>query len=261
MSDGSNKRVSKGNRILIGLVAVLLASGCISTTTGPAKSVANRGEAADLNYQLGARYYRNGQYELARDRLLYSINLKPKNAIVHSTLALTYEQLDNVRLATESYEEAVDLAPNNYDVLNTYAVFLCRQGEFDAAIKNFDRAIQIRENDDVEITLTNAGLCLTQKPDPVQAEKYFRKALDHKSTYGDALFQLCVLKQRAGEYLAARAFLQRYLGSNLPSAEALYLGVQIEEALGDERALTDYSNRLLREYPQSSQARIILESS
>jgi type IV pilus assembly protein PilF len=240
-------------------VVVLLANGCVSTTTGPKKTEANLEEAAELNYQLGARYYRNGQYEIARDRLLYSINLEPKNAIAHSTLALTYEALDNVRLATESYEQAVKLAPRNFDVLNTYAVFLCRQGKYDEAIDNFDRAIAVRENDNAEITLTNAGVCMNQKPDLVKAEEYFREALNHKSSYGEALLQLCLLKKNAGEYLAARAFLQRYLSSNLPSAEVLYLGMQIEVELGDERARTDYSNRLLREFPQSPEARKVLE--
>lgn len=257
MSDG----MSKGKHFLIGFVAALLASGCVSTTSGPKKPVADTSEAANLNYQLGARYYRNGKYDLARDRLLYSIELEPKNPIVHSTLALTYEALDNLRLATESYEEAVKIAPNNFDVLNTYAVFLCRQEEYDEAIENFDRAIAVRENDDVEITLTNAGVCLSQKPDLVKAEEYFREALRNKSTYGDALLQLCLLKQSSGEHLAARAFIQRYLSSNVPSAEVLYLGMQIEEDLGDERARTEYSNRILREFPQSPQARQVLERS
>lgn len=253
--------MSKSKHFLVGFVAALLASGCVSTTTGPVQAEPDLDEAADLNYQLGARYYRNGKYELARDRLLYSIELQPANAIAHSTLALTYEKLDNIRLATESYEEAVHIAPRNFDVLNTYAVFLCRQGEYDDAIKNFDRAIGIRENDNVEITLTNAGVCLMQKPDPVTAEKYFREALNNKATYGDALLQLCLLKQRSGEYLAARAFMQRYLSSNLPSAEVLYLGVQIEEELGDERARTEYSDQILREFPRSPEARQVLEQS
>ena len=240
----------------------LLASGCVTSTSGsPEKAEADKGDAADLNYQLGARYYRNGNYQLARDRLLYSIKLDPRNAIAHSTLALTYERLDNTRLATEAYEEAVRIAPRNFDVLNTYAVFLCRQGRYDEAIKNFDKAIDIIENDDAEITLTNAGVCMMQKPDLAIAESYFRTALEHKSSYGDALLQLCLLMLEQEEYLAARAFLQRFLGTNLPSASVLYLGVRIETELGDERARTEYSNRILREYPQSPEARQILENS
>ena len=257
MSDG----MSNGKHFMIGFVVVLLANGCVSTTTGREKPEANLEEAAELNYQLGARYYRNGQYEIARDRLLYSINLEPKNATAHSTLALTYEALDNGRLATESYEQAVKIAPRNFHVLNTYAVFLCRQGKYDAAIDNFDRAVAVTENDNAEITLTNAGVCLSQKPDLVKAEEYFREALNNKSTYGDALLQLCLLKQNAGEHLAARAFMQRYLNSNLPSAEVLYIGMQIEDELGDERARSEYSDRILREFPQSPEARQVLEQS
>lgn len=247
-------------QFLSGVAILLLMGACVSTTTGPAKSKPDSGEAADLNYQLGARYYRNGEYELARDRLLYSIELEPKNAVAHSTLALTYERLDNIRLATESYEEAIDLAPNNFSVLNTYAVFLCRQGEYDNAQKYFERSVGIRDNDDPEITLTNAGVCMLGKPDPVAAERFFRMALDYKSTYGDALLQICNLKFQSGEFLLARAFMQRYLAGNLPSAEVLYLGMQIEDALGADRERTEYSNRILREFPESPEAKRVLES-
>lgn len=245
---------------LVGLAMAVLVSGCISSTSGPKERVPDTSEAADLNYQLGARYYRNGNYDLARDRLLYSIELDPKNAIVHSTLALTYEQLDNIRLAKESYAEAVKIAPNNFEVLNTYAVFLCRQKSYDEATKYFDRAVKIRENDNAEITLTNAGVCMTQKPDLAKAESYFREALEHKSSYGEALIQLCVMKISQQEFLPARAFLQRYLSSNPPSASVLYLGVRIEYQLGDEQARKEYEDRLLREFPQSAEARKVLES-
>ena len=248
------------DKILIGLAVSVLAAGCISTTTGPEKSKANEGDAAELNYQLGARYYRNGNFVLARDRLLYSIELDPKNPVAHSTLALTYERLDNIRLATEFYEKAVDLAPGNFDVLNTYAVFLCRQREFDKAMVHFDRAIDVHENDDVEITLTNAGVCLTQKPELVVAEGYFRRALERKPNYGEALIQLALVKLEQEEYLASRAFVQRYLGSHPASSGVLYLGVTIEQKLGDERARTKYSDQILREFPQSAEARKVLES-
>jgi type IV pilus assembly protein PilF len=238
----------------------LLVAGCVSSTTGPLKTDPNTDDAAQINYQLGARYYRSGKYELARDRLMLSIELNPKHAIVHSTLALTYEQLGNLRLASESYEEAVRIDPNNFDVQNAYAVFLCRQDRFDEALTRFNRAAKIIENDNSEITLTNAGVCMVQKPDYARAEDYFRQALERKPNYGEALLQLCLLMQEQGEYLRARAFLQRYLSSNMPSASVLYLGVQIEEELGDEHARTEFVNQILRDFPTSPEARSVLES-
>ena len=145
-------------------------------------------------------------------------------------------------------------------MLNTYAVFLCRQQEFAEAEKNFDRAVRIPENDNAEIMLTNAGVCMAQKPDLAKAEQFFRRALERKPSYGEALLQMCVLKHSQGDHLNARAFLQRYLSRNPPSADILYLGVEIEAKLGDDRARTDYENRILREYPTSAEARRILES-
>jgi type IV pilus assembly protein PilF len=254
--------VKTSEKVFAVLAVCLIAAGCVSTTTttGGVNPDADKGDAADLNYQLGARYYRNGNYELARDRLLTSIELRPKNATAHYTLALVYEKLEILRLATESYEQAVRIAPNDFNVQNAYAVFLCTQGDFDVARRHFDRAIKAPTNDNSEITMTNAGVCMTQKPDYKQAEVYFRKALDRKSNYGEALIQLSVLKFATEDYLGARAFLQRYLSTNIPTPGVLYLGVRVEEELGDDRASTDYSNRILREFPQSPEARRVLDS-
>lgn len=252
--------MNKSDNRAVLLMACLLTAGCVSTTTGNVESVADEADAAELNYQLGARYYRNGNYELARDRLLYSIELDPKRAVAHSTLALTYERLGNLRLATESYERAVRVAPRNVDVLNTYAVFLCRQNQFEVAEKHFERAIREPTNDNPEVMLTNAGVCVQQKPDLAKAEVYFRRALEFQPTYGEALLQLSLLKFSQDDHLNARAFLQRYLRSNPASASILYLGVQIEDRLGDADARTEYANRILREYPSSPEARRILDS-
>ena len=253
----------KSESLLAVLAASLLLVGCITTTTttnASASPDADDGDAAELNYQLGARYLRNGNYELARDRLLLSIELNPRNAIAHYTLALTYERLDNERLATQSYEQAIRIAPRDFNVQNAYAVFLCQKGDYDEAREHFDRAIKVTENDNSEITMTNAGVCMMQKPDRDLAEAYFRQALNRRPGYGEALLQLSLLKFSGEDYLAARAFLQRYLSSNAPTADILYLGVRIEEELGDDRARTDYSNQILRDFPQSPEARIILQS-
>lgn len=252
--------MNKSDRVWFGVAACILLAGCITTSTGREAPEARDGDAAELNYQLGARYYRNGSYVLARDRLLYAIELKPKYAIAHSTLALTYEQLGNLRLATESYRQAVRVAPRNSHVLNAYAVFLCRQNQYGNAEKHFDRAVNAPKNDNAEMMLTNAGVCMTQKPDLAKAESFFRRALERKSNYGEALLQMSLLKLEQGQHLNARAFLQRYLSSNPPSASVLYLGVSIETELGDEKAKLEYSNRILREYPTSAEARRILET-
>lgn len=229
--------------------------GCVSTTTGRSAPESDDADAADVNYQLGIRYFRNGKYELARDRLLHSIKLNPRRGIVWSTLATTYEQLDNLRLAEEAHDEAVNLSPRDFNVQNGYAVFLCRQQRYDDAEAQFARSVKALTNDNPEIMLTNAGVCMMQKPDYERAEEYFRQALEHRPNHGETLLQLALLEYTTEDYLRARAFLQRYRGSNTISAGVLYLCVLIEEKLGDERARAECADDLLRDFPQSQEAK------
>lgn len=248
-------------RIRIGtvLTLVLFLSACISTTTGRQRAEPSSPDvAAKQYYQLGARYYRNGTYELARDRLLRALELDPKLAVAHSTLALTYASLDNLRLAGEHFDRAVRLAPDDIDVRNSYAVFLCQQKRFDEAHQQFQRARLLAINDRPEVMLTNAGVCMVQKPDFALAEQYFRDALEFKPNYGEALLQMTLLKRAQGEDLASRAFLQRYLASNPSTAQVLELGVEIERSIGDDRAREEFETRLLREFPKSAEARRVL---
>lgn len=248
------------SKVLVLATASLLLFGCISSETSSRRPPDSDEEAAEQLYNLGAQYYRNGKFELARERLNRSIELDSSNGNAHSLLALTYDELGNNRLATESFEKAVRVAPNNFDVRNAYAIFLCGNKQFDRAKEQFDRAINVRENDNAEVMMSNAGVCMGNKPDYVLAEEYFRKALALRPTYGEALIQLAALKHKTGDDLPARAFLERYLEANDASASVLYLGVQIETSLNDDRAATDYGNRIFRDFPDSREAEQLMRT-
>lgn len=242
---------------LTACIAISLLVGCVTTDTAT-----HTGEpteyAAEQNYHLGTQYFRNGNYDLARDRLERAIAIDPKYAEAHSMLAMTLVQLDLTRLATESFDRAVRLEPDNFGVRNSYAVFLCQQKDFAEAQKQFDRAIKVRENDNPEVMMTNAGVCMAQNLDYELAEKYFRAALSVRPTYGEALIQMASLMHRTNEDLLSRAFLQRYLAANEASAAVLYLGVQIESVLGDTRAVDEYYGQLLTDFPESQEAKQML---
>ena len=246
--------MKKSDFFALVLLAGLSLSSCVSTTTGTPAPEANDDDAAELNFQLGARYYQSGSYDLARDRLTLAAELDPKMAKAHSTLGLTYEALGNKRLAKESYENAIKAAPQDFNVQNTYAVFLCNQRDFDGAQKYFEKAASAPTNDFSERTLTNAGVCLMQEPDMEAAERFFRKALEKRPSYGEALLQICLLKYQEQDYLSARAFLQRYMAVNTATAGVLYLASEIEGKLGNDRGQAEFADQLLREFPDSPEA-------
>ena len=72
--------------------------------------------------------------------------------------------------------------------------------------------------------------------------------------------QLCLLKYRQQEYLVSRAFLQRFMSVSKTTAGVLFLAAQIEEKLGNDRGRSEYVNQLLRDFPQSDQAKRVLET-
>ncbi len=251
--------MNRSKLIISAALSLFLIGACVTTTTGSiTEPVRNDEDAAELNYQLGARYYNAGNYQLARDRLLLAIDIDPRMAVAYTTLALTYEALDNERLAREAYESAVKVAPKDFQVQNSYAVFLCRQRDYEQSQKFFARAASHPHNDDSEQTLTNAGICMMQKPDEAAAEAFFRSALERKSSYGEALLQLCLLKFRNEDYLSARAFLQRYMATNQITAGVLLLASRIEDNLDNDRGRREFEDRLIRDFPTSDEARKVL---
>ena len=55
-------------------------------------------------------------------------------------------------------------------------------------------------------------------------------------------------------YLSARAYLQRYLAVSRHSAASLWLGIRIENILGDKDALSSYKLSLKNNFPDSTEA-------
>lgn len=247
----------------------LLAIACLSATLlagcGGSQSVRDNGEAvtspAEVNVQLGIAYMRRGEYEVALQKLQRAVRQDPEYPEAHTGLAVLYEQIGEPGKAREHYEEAVSLAPESGSAQNNLGQFLCKQGEYKEAEKHFLRALDDPFYKTPEVAYTNAGVCVQQIPAPERAETYFRAALDERSEYPTALYRLSRLMFERGDYLSARAFLQRYSAVAPMTPEALLLGVRIERRMGDEEAADGYATALNKQFPDSPEARRLADSS
>jgi type IV pilus assembly protein PilF len=227
--------------------------GCI-TTGEKRSSTIDTAEASQVNLNLGIGYIRQGRFDLAREKLEKALRQNPELAEAYSALALVYDNLGEPASAEENFRTAVQLAPENSSVLNTYAVFLCRQRRGEEAEAYFLQAATNPRYTTPEAALTNAGVCMLQMGDAEQAETYFRDALAKNSRFPDALFQLTVIAYDRDNLLQARAFLQRYLAAAPPNPQILWLGFRIERGLGDERAAERYGGQLKTKFPESTES-------
>lgn len=237
-------------RSAAGLLAVALLLGCAS-----APRPRNIGEptaaqsAAETNLKLGQAYMKQGQMELALDKLEKAISLDPESSQAHTVLAVLLERIGRREQAGRHYALAVRYAPDDGSALNNQGAFLCHSGQYAEADQLFQRALQDPFYRTPAAALANAGVCADEAGNVEAAERYFRRALDFDARHLTALLRLAQIHYDKQDYLRARAFLQRMEGAGGVSPVALELGARIEEQLGDAEAASRYRRRLGSEYP------------
>jgi type IV pilus assembly protein PilF len=244
---------------LLFLLPVLYISGCVTTTTGIGRPEGSREEAAQINLDLGISYLRKGDLEHARVKLEKSIRDQPDSPTAHRALGLVYEGMGEFDAAGEEYRLAVKQGPKDADALDQLAVFLCLHGSSEEALSLFDRAVAVPLNSRRYIIYTNAGTCAKRENDLESSEAYLRKALAANANYPPALVQIADVAFRRENYLQSRAFVERYLAASEPSPTVLWLAYQIEDELGARPAANELGQRLLKDFPESEEAALLLE--
>ncbi|MEM9385886.1 MAG: type IV pilus biogenesis/stability protein PilW [Pseudomonadota bacterium] len=246
--------------VLLLASALFALTGCITTTDNPSPVEESPSEAASFNVQLGANYLRQGNLELAKEKIEKALEQDPELPLAHTYAGLLFDRLGEAERAEGHYRTSLKLQPDDSVTLNLFGAYLCRQTMAEQAERYFLAATRDPLYRTPEVPYTNAGVCLAGAGLLERAESYFRRALDANGRYGDALWQMARLSDQRGRSLQARAFFQRYAEVNSLNAQALWLGVRIERSLGDKSSAQRYADRLLSEFPDSVEARQLLDT-
>ena len=239
-------------RALTLLLGLAIAS-CANSPPSDTGDGANLKEAARINTQLGLDYMRKGELVLSEEKLKRAISEDSKYALAHSALGILYSRRGRDDDAEREFKEAVSLDASNPDSLNNYGSFLCSKGKVEQAEALFVKAAKNPDYPKPELAWTNAGVCVQSK-DVDKAEQYYREALKANDKFPDALAQFAALSYQKGEYLRARAFLQRYEAVGTATPNTLWLRAKTETALGDDTTARMYQQRLKTQFPEASLA-------
>ena len=233
--------------------------GCVTTTSGDVAPPASKEEAARLNTDLGISYLRQGDMEQAMIKLEKAIQENPDSSVAHRALGHVYENLGDASGAEKEYRIAVRQAPDDADAVNDLAVFLCRHDDPAEGLKWFGKAFTIPLYQSRHMLYTNAGTC-AKDVNLVQAENYLRQAVALKPDYSEALYQLGDVAYLQENYLQARAFIERYtVVARVSTPDALWLGYRVELAMNNPARAETFAEQLLKQYPASVEARMLLE--
>jgi len=238
--------------LVLALVAALgLPAGCVSNSIGPTPPTASE-SAASINLRLGIAYLQQGQLALAKEKLDRALKQNPRDPNAHSARALLSERLGDIEGADRGFRTALRLAPDSPDVVNSYAVFLCRNGRVDEGVERFRAAARNPLYTTPEFAYTNAGVCLRGANRLDEAAESFSQALQVRPNHTEAILQLGDLELLRNRPMQARIVVEQWVGAFRPAPEVLLLLVRICRAQGDRACEDRYSRRLRVEFPDSA---------
>ena len=234
------------------LVLILLITAC--TTSGREDEESSNRKAAETNTSLGQEYMRREQYEIALEKLKKAVAFDMTYAPAHTVLAVLYETIGELEQAEKEYAAAVKYDPSDGDINNNYGAFLCRSGEGKKADQYFLKAVKDPFYQTPEVAYSNAGNCSLEQGDLDKADAFLRQSLEYNDKLPSALITMADVSYQTGNYMRARAFLQRFGSVGTWNEDSLLLGYRIESKLGDAESANRYRQELLERFPNSSQA-------
>jgi type IV pilus assembly protein PilF len=243
-------KATLGRLALVGALALTACSG-----DGVIRSEENA-KASMLYVRKGVSYMEDGRLELALNDFEHALDLDSGNSEAHNAMAVLQERLNNPDEARSHYQRAVSLNESNFAAINNYGKFLCLHGETEDGIQQLQRVLNSHLYTNPWKALTNLGICYKSAGRMADAEQVFRLAIEQQPGFAPALLEMAQIGFANGEYMKARAFLQRYTGAASHSAETLWLAVRIEEALGNERGRRDYLQHLRNQFPNAPETEL-----
>ena len=234
------------------LSAIIFTAGCVSNSqSGLYGGNFDHEEAAKTRMSLGLTYLQNNNYTQAKKNLDKALEFNPRSADVQFAMAYYYQLVgDNLR-AEEYYETAIDLAPNNGDIANSYGAFKCQNGEYEKAKAYFFDAINNRLYANAAQTYENLALCAQSQGKLDEAIGYFQDALKHQPARGKSLFLLSELYTVSEQWELAESTLRKYERVAKVTPDSLWLAYEIAKGKGDLETAKGYGEMMMSLFPES----------
>lgn len=260
------------------VVALALLGGCASQPHGPAERDAAGGEVAidldacsrvgsdpehklskderlaEVRMALGAGYMQEGELDIALQELEKSLDLNPRSAPAHATMALLQLRLGKPDIAETHYRKALALSPSDPEIHNNYGVYLCGQNRPKEADAQFRCAIANPLYRTPAMAYTNAAECALRHGGGPRVDTDLQTAVQVDATYTPATLLLAEVSLQKGDAQMARTQLARFVRQSGQTPASLALGIRVESALGDVDRAASYRMLLKNQFPDSREA-------
>lgn len=244
------------------LALLLLLAGCVVTpgNNSPYDPNANTpGRAsAKIHTELAGLYYQQARLGVALNEVGLALQADPNYPPAYNARGLINMALREDKEAEADFQRSLQLDKGDSEAHNNYGWFLCQRGRPAESISHFLFALKNPLYSTPELAYLNAGLCSQKAGDFQGAVEYLQRALTIRPGMPQALVGMAEACFFQGAYQTARRYFNEYKGKvDGLSAENLLLGARIERALGNRVGEAAYADLLRRNYPDSTQSRLL----
>jgi len=252
--------------VVLGAAAVLFAasvSGCASSSKPKVESsnptytdsdVPQARKRASTRLQLAVLYYQDSKSTYALDEIKQAIQADPSWFEPYWMRGLIQMQMDDNADAEASFQKALEINPHAPDLQHNYAVLLCKMHRAEEGLRKFDEILADPTYGQRAKTLLEQGNCLLSVGKKTQAEASFQHSLELDASNSTTGFRLASLLFERNENVRAQFFIRRINNSEAATAETLWLGVKIEQRLGNTDAMQQLAVQLRKRFGSSREA-------
>jgi type IV pilus assembly protein PilF len=233
-------------------------ASCVTETSGGFNVERSEAVALESYLQLAAGYLEQGDIANSKRSLANAAAIDGNNSDVYATWGLVYAREGEPELADDSFERALRINSGNSKARNNYAAFLFANSRFDDAYEQLERVVQDVEYPSRPQAFENLGLAALRLNRPTEAEAAFARAVQLNSQQFRSSLELTDLNLKKGDVLQARQFYRNYLSllefyKVEHNARSLWIGIQLENALGNTDNVKEYGALLEGKFSASAE--------
>lgn len=209
---------------------------------------------ARIRVELAMGYLEQGKTNIALDEVKLALAADPSFADAYSLRGLIYMRLNELALAQDSFLKALTVRPRDPNILHNLGWLKCQQARYPEALADFSQALANPGYGERAKTLMAQGLCQIRAGQRREAEQSLLKAYEFDALNPVTGYNLANLLFQNADFARAQFYIRRLNNSEWANAESLWLGVKVENRMGDRVALMQLANQLEKRFPQSKEA-------
>ncbi|WP_413699673.1 type IV pilus biogenesis/stability protein PilW [Psychromonas sp. KJ10-10] len=204
--------------------------------------------------KLALRYLRKDEMQLAKENLEKALEYQPNDANIYRIYAYYSQRVNEDEDAEKFYKKSLSLDSKNADTHNNYGTFLCRKERYEEAEKEFLTAIEQTSYSNVADTYENAAYCAEKAQNFDKAIYYYQYALSHNPNKIGLHLSLANLNINKKEFTVAQLNIFNFLKKSKATPESLWQSIRLSYATEKGASLNKYATQLLSEFPESQRA-------